>query len=144
MGKHGKVSKHNVSLLLKLFVRKVQPQQQINPGISIELIHCPLDLSHVAGLLGINEVTGELYGVSVDRRDRLVNANWIGRGEWKEVRASEWNQIKDSLNKVVEIPNIPVTGLSETDQPLSVLTLTANSGDKFTGKMNLVNSVHFL
>ena len=90
------------------------------------------DLSHVAGLLGINEVTGELYGVSVDRRDRLVNANWIGRGSWREVKASEWNEVKGNLNKVVEIPNIPATGLSETDQPLSVLTLTANSGDKFT------------
>ena len=102
------------------------------------MLTCLLDLSHIAGLLGVNEVNGELYGVSVDRRDRLVNTNWIGRGAWKEVVASEWDKIKDSLNKVVEIPNIPVTGLSETDQPLSVLTLTANSGDRFSGKLRTI------
>ena len=67
-----------------------------------------------------------------------MNPNWIGKGSWREVKASEWNEVKDSLNKVVEIPNIPATGLSETDQPLSLLRLIANSGDKFTGKESSV------
>ena len=110
------------------------------PNLSLQVslqLTCLLDLSHVAGLLGINEVTGELYGVSMDRRDRLVNTNWIGRGAWSEVEASEWDLIKSSLNKMVEIPNVPVTGLWETDQRLSVLNLIANSGDRFSGKLSL-------
>lgn len=97
-----------------------------------------IDISHVAGLLGISETTGELYGVSINRRDRLVSKNCMGKGAWSEVEASEWNKVKDSLHKVVEIPNIPVTGLSETDQPLSVLTMTANSGDSFSGELGLM------
>ncbi|XP_028409640.1 uncharacterized protein LOC114532356 isoform X1 [Dendronephthya gigantea] len=90
------------------------------------------DLSNVAGLLGISETTGELYGVSMDRRHRLVNKNGMGRGAWNEMGESEWDKVKDSLHKVVEIPNIPVTGLLETDQRQALLTMTANSGDSFS------------
>ena len=36
---------------------------------------------------------------------------------------------------VVEIPHIPITGLTKTDDPFSVLTLKADIGDKYTGEM---------
>ena len=71
----------------------------------------------------------------MDRRDRLVSKYM---GTWREIKASDWNNIKDHVNKVVEIPNIPVTGLSETDQPISVLKLTSNSGDSFSGRLCLL------
>lgn len=112
-------------------------------GFSITIqLTCNLDLNHVAGLLGVNEVTGELYGVSMDRRDRLVSRR--STGPWYGIDASEWDKIKDSLNKVIEIPNIPTTGLTQTDESLPVLTLTTNSGDSFSGKLSIVCVLMFV
>lgn len=97
-----------------------------------------LDLNHIAGLYGVNEVTGELYGVSMDRRDRLVSRSSTGRETWYKIETSEWDKVKDSLNKAVEIPNIPSTGLTQTDDRLPALIMNANSGDSFSGKLSMV------
>ena len=70
----------------------------------------------------------------MDRRDRLVSRH--ATGPWYEIDASEWDKIEYSLDKVVEIPNIPATGLAKTDERLSVLTLGPNSGDSFSGRFS--------
>lgn len=93
---------------------------------------------YVSGLLGIQESSGKLYGVSKDFKNYLESADWSGRS-WKPIKSSVWESIKNdvTLTKVVEIPHLPVTGLPETDEPSSVLTMTANSGDAFGGEIKL-------